>query len=170
VTSYGYEAANGSLVPMQVIPTLSQSFTGDSRASEIEVSADGRFIYASNRGYASVAIFAADPATGFLWTVDIVRTGDKTSRFFALAPDSGFMFVGHEDSDTIAAFTVDQETDRIAATDNMISTRGPVCIVCSAEWSCLRQCFVRAPQSPSRTFGSAASVMCLGSSSSECIR
>jgi hypothetical protein len=118
----------------------------------------------------AVAIFAADPATGFLWTVDIVRTGDKTSRFFALAPDSGFMFVGHEDSDTIAAFTVDQETDRIAATDNMISTRGPVCIVCSAEWSCLRQCFVRAPQSPSRTFGSAASVMCLGSSSSECIR
>ena len=129
VTSYGYDAASGVLAPMQVISTLPQSFTGDSRASEIEASADGRFIYASNRGYDSVAIFATDRRTGWLTTVDIVRTRGKTPRFFALAPDGRFMFVAHEDSDTIAAFTVDQVTGRIAATDDMARTGSPVCIV-----------------------------------------
>lgn len=129
VTSYGYDAANGALTPMQVIQTLPQGFTGDSRASEIEASADGRFIYASNRGYDSVAIFATDPATGWLTTVDIMRTRGKTPRFFALAPDGRFMFVAHEDSDTIAAFTVDQVTGRITATDDMVRTGSPVCIV-----------------------------------------
>jgi 6-phosphogluconolactonase len=129
VTSYRYDAANGALTPMQIIPTLPQSFTGDSRASEIEASADGRFIYASNRGFDSVAILAADPVTGWLSTVDVVRTHGKTPRFFALAPDGRFMFVAHEDSDTIAAFTIDQETGRIAPTDNTVTTGSPVCIV-----------------------------------------
>ncbi len=129
VTSYRFDAANRVLAPTQIIPTLPQSFTGNSRASEIEASADGRIVYASNRGYDSVAIFAADPATGWLSTVDIVRTGGKTPRFFALAPDGRFMFVAHEDSDTIAAFTVDQDTGRIAPTDKFVPTGSPVCIV-----------------------------------------
>ena len=128
VTSYSYDAASGALAPMQVIPTLPQSFTGNSRASEIEASADGRFIYASNRGYDSVAVFAADPATGWLTTVDIVQTRGKTPRFFALAPDGRFMFVANEDSDTIATFAVNQATGRIAATDDVVSTGSPVCI------------------------------------------
>lgn len=129
VTSYGYDAASGALTPIQVIPTLPQSFTGDSRASEIEATADGRFIYASNRGYDSVAIFASDPVTGWLKNLDIVRTRGKTPRFFALAPDGRFMFVAHEDSDTIAAFTVNQVTGRITATDDIVRTGSPVCVV-----------------------------------------
>ncbi len=128
VTSYRYDAASGALTPMQIIPTLPQSFTGDSRASEIEASADGRFIYASNRGFDSVAIFAADPVTGWLSVVDIVRTPGKTPRFFALAPNNRFMFVAHEDSDAIATFAVDQENGRIVPTGNMIPTGSPVCI------------------------------------------
>ena len=131
VTSYSYDAATGALIPVQVIPTLPQSFTGDSRASEIEASADGRFIYASNRGYDSVAVFAADPATGWLTAVDIVQTRGKTPRFFALAPDGRFMFVANEDSDTIATFAVNQATGRIEATGGVVSTGSPVCIVFS---------------------------------------
>ena len=129
VTTYRYDTASGALDPMQIIPTLPQTFTGDSRASEIEASADGRFIYASNRGYDSVAIFATDLATGWLTTVNIMQTRGKTPRFFALAPDGRFMFVAHEESDTIAAFTVDQATGRITATDDIVKTGSPVCIV-----------------------------------------
>ncbi len=129
VTSYGYHAVSGMLTALQVIPALPQSFIGDSRASEIQSSVDGRFIYVSNRGYDSVAIFAADTATGWLTLVDIVQTSGKTPRFFTLTSDGRFMFVAHEDSDMIAVFTVDQVTGQFAPTGDVVRTGSPVCIV-----------------------------------------
>ena len=89
VTSYSYDVASGAMTPVQIIPTLPESFTGDSRASEIEASSDGRFIYASSRGYDSVAISASDPETGWLTMVDIVRTRGKTPRFSHWRPTAG---------------------------------------------------------------------------------
>jgi Lactonase, 7-bladed beta-propeller len=54
----------GILAPIQVITTLPMDFAGHSTATEIAVSADGHFVSCSNRGHDSVAIFAADVATG----------------------------------------------------------------------------------------------------------
>lgn len=129
VTSYRYDPASGRLDPFQIIPSLPESFTGNSRASEIAISADGRFVYASNRGFDSIAIFAVDLANGWLRPVDYQRSHGKTPRFFALSPDGRFMFVANEESDTIIPYSVDAQTGKLTATDLAISTGSPVCIV-----------------------------------------
>ena len=129
VTSYRYDPATGKLDPFQIIPSLPESFTGNSRASEIAASADGRFVYASNRGFDSVAVFAVDPATGWLHPVEYQQSRGKTPRFFAIDPTGGFMFVAYEDSDTIVTYTIDPETGKLAATGHLVNTGSPVCIV-----------------------------------------
>lgn len=129
ITSYRYDPATGRFDPFQIIPSLPESFTGNSRASEIAISADGRFIYASNRGFDSIAVFAIDPTNGWLHPVDFQNSQGKTPRFFAIDPTGGFMFVANEDSDTIVTYALDRETGKLAATGDVVQTGSPVCIV-----------------------------------------
>jgi 6-phosphogluconolactonase len=129
VTSYRYDQASGKLDPFQIVSSLPERSTGNSRASEIAVSPDGRFVYASNRGFDSVAIFAVDPANGGLRPVDYQQSQGKTPRFFAIDPTGRFMFVANEDSDTIATYAIDAETGKLSATGDVVKTGSPVCIV-----------------------------------------
>jgi 6-phosphogluconolactonase len=129
VTSYRYDPATGKLDPFQIIPSVPESFTGNSRASEIAVSPDGRFVYASNRGFDSVAVFAIDLANGWLRPVEYRPSEGKTPRFFAIDPTGRFMFVANEESDTIVTFAVDSQTGKLATTGDVVKTRSPVCIV-----------------------------------------
>jgi 6-phosphogluconolactonase (cycloisomerase 2 family) len=129
VTAYRFDAASGALAPFQVISALPDSFTGNSRASEIAVTADGRFVYASNRGYDSVAVLARDLATGRLTTIACPPSGGKTPRFFAIDPAQRFVYVANEDSDTIRMFRIEGDKGTLAATDIMVQVGSPVCIV-----------------------------------------
>lgn len=131
VTAYAYSSATGGLTPRQILSTLPDTFTGNSRASEIEVDASGRFLYASNRGYDSIAVFTVDQATGLLSLAGVEPTQGKTPRFFALTPDNRFLYALNEDSDTIVAFAVDAAGGRLTPTGFSISTGSPVCMVFS---------------------------------------
>lgn len=129
VTAYHFDPATGALAPFQVVSALPETFTDNSRAAEIAVSTDGHFLYASNRGYDSIAAFAIDRASGRLspgvWTV----SGGKTPRFFALDPTDKFLFAANEDSDTITAFERNVSSGRITAVDRIIRVGSPVCIL-----------------------------------------
>lgn len=129
VTGYRYDTGTGRLAPFQIVSSLPETYTGNSRASEIVVSVDGRFIYASNRGFDSVAVFSIDPANGRLTATDYTRSKGKTPRFFALDPVGHSMYVANEESDTIVKFTVDRTSGKLAETDDVVSTGSPVCIV-----------------------------------------
>ncbi|WP_404606006.1 lactonase family protein [Caballeronia udeis] len=131
VTTYRYSSANGSLQPLQTVSTLPDTFTGNSRASEIEVDRSGRYVYASNRGYDSVAVFRIAPDTGFLSLVEAGQSRGRTPRFMTSTPDGRFMFVLNEDSDSIVAFAVDQTSGRIKPTGFSVQTGSPVCMVFS---------------------------------------
>lgn len=132
VTTYRFDAGNGSLTPLQVLPSLPSSFTGNSRASEIEVDRSGRFLYASNRGYDSVAAFSIDQGTGLLSPVEFMPTDGKTPRFFTLTPNERFLFALNEDSDTIISMAVDPKKGGLSKTGFSVSTGSPVCMVFSA--------------------------------------
>jgi len=106
VEAFAFDPASGALHPLQVLPSLPDSFTGDSRASEIEVSRDGRFVYVSNRGGDSIGVFAIDPRSGRLAPRRWQASGGRTPRFFALSPDGRTLFAANEDSDTIMALAV----------------------------------------------------------------
>ena len=129
VTAHRFDQATGKLTPFQLVSTLPDTFVGDSRASEIDVSHDGRFLYASNRGHDSVVTFSVDQTTGRLTPLDWIGAGGKTPRFFALDPAGRFLFVADEDSDRIVPFEVDTPDGKLLPKGDPIVTGSPVCIV-----------------------------------------
>lgn len=132
VTAYRFSPDTGALAPFQLLSALPETFTGNSRASEIQIDARGRFLYASNRGYDSIALFGIDASTGALNFIGAGTTGGMTPRFFTLAPDGRFMFALNEDSDSIVTLAVDAGTGALTPTGATVSFGSPVCMVFSA--------------------------------------
>jgi len=131
IVAYRFDPATGALRPFQLVSALPDSFTGNSRGSEIAVSADGRFVYASNRGYDSVALFATDSASGRLTARGWVPSGGKTPRFFALADDGAHLFVANEESSNIVRLTVDASRGTLSDPAVVAETGSPTSIVFS---------------------------------------
>lgn len=129
VGTYRFDVSTGGLQPLQVLSTLPDTFTGNSRAAEIEVSADGRFVYASNRGADNIAVFAVDADTGLLRFIATEPSGGRTPRFFTLAPGGRSLFVLNEDSDSIVRFAVDAESGALTPTGEAVPCGSPVCMV-----------------------------------------
>jgi 6-phosphogluconolactonase (cycloisomerase 2 family) len=129
VTACRFAASTGTLVPFQVLTTLPDTFVGNSRASEIALARDGRFLYVSNRGHDSVVVFSVEAGTGRLNPVGWEMTQGRTPRFFAFESDGRRLFVANEDSDTIVAFEADAVTGKLAPTGEVIRTGSPVCIL-----------------------------------------
>ncbi|MBL8642773.1 MAG: lactonase family protein [Rhodospirillaceae bacterium] len=124
-----FDAATGALAPFQLVSSLPDTFTGNSRAAEIEVSPDGRFVYASNRGFDSIGVYAIDAKTGRVTPVGWQPSGGKTPRFFALDPAGNFLFAANEDSDAIVSFAIDKQRGLLKPTGETVATGSPVCIV-----------------------------------------
>ncbi|KAF1050285.1 lactonase family protein [Xylophilus sp.] len=129
VTAYRFHRDSGALAPLQILPTLDDTFTGNNTASEIEISKDGRSLYVSNRGADSIALFDVDAATGRLRFRETTPSRGRTPRFFALGLDGRCMFVLNEDSDTIEVFPVDRSTGRLGQATQSIRCGSPVCLV-----------------------------------------
>jgi 6-phosphogluconolactonase len=130
VTVFAYGAAGGTLKEIQTISTLPQGFTGQSSTAEIQIDPAGKFLYVSNRGHDSIAIFAIDPVKGTLTPVDYVLTQGKTPRYFALDPTGAFLLAANQNSNTIVPFRVDRNTGRLTPTGQVVEdTPEPVCIV-----------------------------------------
>jgi 6-phosphogluconolactonase len=128
VTAYRFNGDSGELTPFQVLSTLSERFTGNSRASEIEVHAGGRWLYASNRGEDSVAVFEIDQISGVLRLAQTVPTLGRTPRFFTLHPSGRWLYVLNEDSDTIVRFRVDERSGLLATVGDPLHCASPVCM------------------------------------------
>jgi 6-phosphogluconolactonase len=113
VTAFDYDAASGALALRQAVSTLPAGFMGESAAAEVAVHPNGRFLYVSNRGHDSIAIFAVAP-TGLLTPLEFVPAGGRTPRHFALSPDGAWLVCAHQDSNSVSAFRVDPSSGRLA--------------------------------------------------------
>lgn len=111
---------------IQKVSTLPEN-TPDSTCAAIKCSADGRFVYASNRGDDSIAVFAVDSATGLLHPVQIQNTMGKTPRDILILED--MLLAANQDSDCITCFRRDEMTGRLEPEKAGISCPVPVCIV-----------------------------------------
>jgi 6-phosphogluconolactonase len=128
VTAYTYDAKSGNLRPQQTASTLPKGFTGHSEAAEIQFDHTGKFLYASNRGYDSIAVFKIDPVRGTLTNVEIVPSGGKAPRYFTFDPSGSRLLVANQDSGNIVVFAVDQKTGKIVQTGEVIELASPVCM------------------------------------------
>ena len=129
VTTCAWDDTLGHLRPMQVLPSIPATFTGDNRAAEILVSPDGRFVFVSNRGHDSVATFATDPASELLTLVAWQATSGRGPRFITLDPAGHHLYAANELGDTIVQFSVDAMNGRLTPTGLQVQTSSPVCIL-----------------------------------------
>jgi 6-phosphogluconolactonase len=129
VTAFRWDAGRGTLAPFQVLRTLPPGFTGRNTAAELVVSPDGRFLYASNRGDDSLALFTIDATTGALTPAGHVPSGGRTPRYVALDPSGRWLLVANQDSDSIVAFHLDRATGRPEPVGRKLAISKPVSIV-----------------------------------------
>jgi 6-phosphogluconolactonase len=125
ISAFSFEAARGILHPLQTISTLPKDFKGQNTAAEVRVSQSGKFLYASNRGHDSIAVFAIDPRTGALTPIEDVPSQGKTPNSFAFDPTGSFLFVGNVSSDNIVGFRVDAKNGRLNPTGRALSVKVP---------------------------------------------
>jgi 6-phosphogluconolactonase len=128
VTAFEYDASSGSLNPIQTISTLPASFAGKSYTAEVQVHPSGRFVYGSNRGHDSIAVFAVDASTGKLSSVGFVPTQGRNPRNFAIDPTGAYLLAENGDSGTIVVFQIDARSGALRATGESVRVPKPVCI------------------------------------------
>ena len=129
VTAFSYDARTGALAELQTLSTVPAGFTEPTDTAEIAVRPDGKFVYGSNRGHDSIAIFAVDPATGKLTAAGHQPTLGKKPRHFAIDPTGTYLLAANQESDNIAVFRIDRASGRLTAVGQPFSVPRPVCVV-----------------------------------------
>ena len=132
LTVCSYNANRGELKDVQTLSTLPADFKGDNTCAEVQVYPSGKFVYGSNRGHDSIALFAYDQRSGRLGFVGCEPTQGKTPRHFALAPSGKWMVVENQGSDNIVVFAVDTASGRLKPNGQKITVGQPVCAVFGA--------------------------------------
>lgn len=128
IAAYDYGASHGSLSPIDTQSTLPADFSGENTTAEVTVHPTGRFVYGSNRGHDSIAVFARDPATGRLTTLEIVPCGGQVPRHFSLSPDGAWLVCANMSSNTLTVFRVDLTTGRLTRVGDTATISMPVCV------------------------------------------
>ncbi len=113
---------------LEHVSTLPKGFTGHNSCADIHVAPSGRFLYGSNRGHDSIAIFSIDQSNGHLTLVGHQSTQGKTPRNFGIDPSGRFLLVANQDSNSIVVFRVDEKTGLLAPTGQTVEVPSPVCI------------------------------------------
>ncbi len=127
VTAFRFDATRGVLTEIQDITTLPAGFSGTSHTAEVRVHPNGNFLYGSNRGHDSIAVFAINQATGRLKLVEIVSTQGKNPRNFNLDPSGMYLLAGNQSTDNIVIFRVDRSTGKMTPTGQTLKVPAPIC-------------------------------------------
>ncbi len=127
VTGFNWNSRKGTLTEFQTVSTLPADFKGFSTCAEIKVHPNGKFLYASNRGRNSIAVFAVDPKNGHLRFIEDVPTRGKMPRYFGFDPTKRWIIVGNHDSDNAVVFRVDDRTGKLTQNGPPIKVPNPFC-------------------------------------------
>ena len=128
LTVFSYNPDGAALKELQTISSLPDKFEGFKSGAEVEVHPSGKFLYCSNRGHDSIAVFTVNPSDGRLTFVQHESTQGKTPRHFAIEPNGRWLLAENQDSDSIVIFRIDQGTGKLSATGEKVEVGAPVCI------------------------------------------
>lgn len=130
ITAFTNDTEKGELREAQTISTLpaGQAMQSGFSGAELEVHPSGKFLYASNRGHDSIAVFAIDQNTGRLTYVENKPTQGSTPRGFGIDPDGGYLLAGNQRSDSVVVFRIDAQSGRLTPTGSKIEVGAPVCV------------------------------------------
>ena len=130
VTAFTYDGEPGRLTELQTISTLPEGVAvkPEYSTAEVQVHPSGQFVYGSNRGHDSIAVFAVDESTGTLRAVEHKSTEGKTPRGFGIDLTGQFLLAGNQDSHTVVVFRIDPQSGRLTSTGEKLEVGSPVCV------------------------------------------
>ena len=128
IITFAYDPQAGSLRELQNVSTLPKDYKGQNDTAELQVHPSGKFLYGSNRGHDSIAVFAIDPSAGTLKLVEHVSTQGKTPRNFSIDPTGAYLIAANQASNNMVVFRIDQASGRLTPTGQVLNAYSPVCV------------------------------------------
>jgi 6-phosphogluconolactonase len=129
ISAFAYEAEQGKLSALETVSTLPESVAVDNSCAEIAISADGNFLYGSNRGHDSIVVYAVNGENGSLTPVQYISVEGGHPRHFALTPGGKYLLAANRDSDNIVTFAVDPSNGQLSYTGIQEQVSKPVCVI-----------------------------------------
>lgn len=127
LTVYGYDSATGAMDAQQSVDMLPPGYEGARSAAELVVHPGGDFVYASNRGDSSIAIFSVDPDDGTLTSLGHEPSGGRSPRNIALDPSGRFLIAANQSSNNLVVFRVGED-GLLSRTGMEATVPRPVCV------------------------------------------
>lgn len=134
VTALAYDAATGRFRELQTLSTLPAGFNGKNSCADIHVSPDGKFLYASNRGHNSIAVFTI-ASSGNLTPIQHESTQGETPRNFTLDPAGRLLLVGNQNSNNVFTYFVDQKSGKLRPTGQSVAVPSPMFLLVTADFT-----------------------------------
>lgn len=128
VAIFDYVPERGMLLIKQTVSTLPEEWKGASFAADIQITSDGRFLYASNRGHDSLVVCTIDNKTGMIRTRGFVPVRGHWPRQFRLTPDGRYLIVANQGSDTLTVFLINPENGDLTPVSEPFPVPSPVCV------------------------------------------
>jgi 6-phosphogluconolactonase len=129
LSAYEYDGTRGSLKELATVSTLPAEFKGHNSCAEVQVHPSGKFVYGSNRGDDSIAVFSIDSKTGKPTFTGRHPTRGKTPRHFTLDPSGKWLLAENQDSNDIFVFRVNATNGSLEPVGNRTEVGSPVCLV-----------------------------------------
>src|SRR3984885_14472821 len=129
IDALAWDGERGTLTRFQNLSTLPPGFTGTNTAATVGVDSSGRFLYASNRGDNSIAVFSISDRDGTLKSIQHVDSGGKTPRHFTLDPGNQWLLVANQDSSNLVVFARNSRSGMLTPTGRQYALGLPICLV-----------------------------------------
>jgi 6-phosphogluconolactonase len=126
-----FEVNGGRLREIQSLSTLPADFTGNNTTAEIQIDAEGRFLYVTNRGHDSIAVYSVDPAKGTLTMIETVPSLGRTPRNITIDPTNNYLLAANQNGGNVVVFRIDHRTGHLTPTGSQqpVSQAGGVAFV-----------------------------------------
>jgi 6-phosphogluconolactonase len=128
VMAFSWNAGKGVLTQFQSVKTLADGFKEPSTAAEIAVRADGKFLYASNRGEDTIVVYAIDSTTGELTLKQRTPSRGKVPRYFTLDPSNKWLIVSNQEGGNVVVFGVDAKTGELQPVGEPVALPKPMAV------------------------------------------
>lgn len=128
VTPFAYDPERGVLKALPSVSTLPPGYRGNTTTAEVQVHPSGKFLYGSNRGHDSIAVFALDPRPGAPRLVAHQTHHIKTPRNFGIDPTGTYLIVANQDGNSLVVFRIDPASGKLTRTGHEAEVPVPVCV------------------------------------------
>lgn len=128
VASIRFDAGGHNPRVLDSLSTLPDGFQGANTCADVHFHPNGRFVYGSNRGHNSIAIFSIDAVSGKLQRVGHEPTGGAAPRNFMITPDGQWLLAANQNSDNVVAFRIDARTGKLSPSGSVSHIPTPVCL------------------------------------------